>query len=121
MTDCMTEHLTPEEMETYADLQSRKNMPSRMVEHLPGCDTCFQAYMAARFKRRKFPIVIDLSELAGSSDRHLQDEEIKAYLYGEINDELDMDCARLHLKECLDCRMKFMARLNELDALLRRS
>lgn len=109
----MSEHLTIEEMENYADLQSRRNIPDRMAEHLRSCDSCFQGYMDIRFASWKFPIVVDLDELAGLRDWHLQGEELEAYLYGEMNDELDIDCANLHLEECRECRMKVMARLKE--------
>jgi predicted anti-sigma-YlaC factor YlaD len=113
----MTEHLTTQEMEDYSDLQSRRNMPSRMVEHLRNCDVCFQSYMDIRSANRKFPIIIHFDELSGLNDWHLQGEELEAYLYGEMNDEFDIEIANLHLEDCRDCRMKVTARLKELEAL----
>jgi anti-sigma factor ChrR (cupin superfamily) len=63
----------------------------------------------------RFPITIDLDELAGLRDWHPGAEELVAYLEG-LSDELDADCIGLHLEECGMCeqRLKDASSINSL-------
>jgi len=50
----------------------------------------------------RYPIEIDLDELAGRRDWHPGDLELFGYMHGVV-DELDRDCIRFHLDECSSC------------------
>jgi len=73
----------------------------RVGKHVHECRICYQNFLAEMDTR--FPITIDLDELAGLRDWHPGTEELAAYLDG-VSDELDSDCVGLHLEECTPCR-----------------
>lgn len=50
----------------------------------------------------RYPIEIDLDELAGRRGWHPNESELYGYLQGSL-DELDHDCVRFHLDECSSC------------------
>ena len=74
---------------------------------------CYQHFLAELETR--FPIEIDLDELAGLRDWHPEGEELTAYLEGPM-DRLDSDCISLHLQECGICeqRVKDASAINSL-------
>jgi hypothetical protein len=99
----MITHLATEEIENYAKRRSSRPEVSRVNEHLFSCATCYQQFLSVFQTQRKFPIEIDLDELAGLRGWHLQGEELKAYVAGQM-DELDRGYANHHLRECAWCR-----------------
>lgn len=56
----------------------------------------------------RFPIEIDLDELAGRRDWHPDELELFGCSQG-IVDELDRDCIRFHLNECASCYARLAA------------
>jgi anti-sigma factor RsiW len=99
----MITHLAPEEIENYVKRRSSRPELARVNEHLFSCAACYQRFLSVFQTQRKFPIEIDLDELAGMRGWHLQGEELKAYTTGQM-DELDRGYANLHLRECVWCR-----------------
>ena len=99
----MTTHLSTEQIEKYAGRKSSRAELARVNEHLFGCDDCYNQFLYVFQIRRGFPIEIDLDDLAGLKDWHLQGEELKAYAKGGM-DEIHLDHANLHLKACAWCR-----------------
>jgi hypothetical protein len=83
--------------------------------HVHDCETCYDSFLGRLQKR--FPILIDLDELAGLQGWHLEGEELAAYLEGRM-DELDFECASLHLEECSSCMDKTSALSNIASSLL---
>jgi hypothetical protein len=76
---------------------------ARVDEHLNGCEACYRHFLNEFQARRRFPIEIDLDELAGLKGWHLQGEELKAYVEGRM-EELDLGYANLHVQDCAWCR-----------------
>jgi hypothetical protein len=64
------------------------------------CKVCYRDFLVELQER--FPIEIDLDELAGLQGWHLEGEELAAYVEGRM-DELNFECASLHLEECSSC------------------
>ncbi len=99
----MATHLSSEQIENYG---GRRLSPAELVrvnEHLFGCEACYQQYLEVFQLGRRFPIEIDLDELAGLRGWHLQGEELKAYVEGRM-DELNQGYVNLHLQYCGWCR-----------------
>jgi hypothetical protein len=99
----MDTHLSTEEIKSYLARTLRKNDFNRVGDHVHRCETCYQAFLGKLQER--FPIVIDLDELAGMRGWHLEGRELAAYVEGR-SDELDFECASLHLQECSSCMEK---------------
>ena len=99
----MTIHLSAEQIEKYVGRRLSRAESALVNEHLFGCEGCYQQFLDVFQVRRGFPLEIDLDELAGLKDWHLQGEELKAYVQGGM-DELHLDHATLHLKACAWCR-----------------
>src|SRR4030095_2357634 len=96
-------HLSTEEIKSYLARTLTKNDFKRVGDHVHSCEYCYQSFLGKLQER--FPIVIDLDELAGMRDWHLEGEELAAYVEGR-SDELDFECASLHLQECSSCMLK---------------
>jgi hypothetical protein len=104
----MDTHLSAEELRDYL---ARKMTPGDFAtagKHVHQCRPCYQQFLEQLETR--FPIEIDLDELAGLRGWHPGDEELAAYLEGPM-DELDSDCIGLHLQECVQCRETLQATL----------
>jgi hypothetical protein len=99
----MTTHLTAEQMQNYMVRRVSIDELGTIGEHLHGCRSCYQAYLAVL--QTRFPIEIDFDELAGLKGWHLDGEELADYLDGRMN-QVDLDYARLHLHECGACEQK---------------
>jgi len=99
----MITHLSAEEIEDYVKRRALRQGVARVDDHLFSCAACYQRFLNVFQTRHRFPIEIDLDELAGLRGWHLQGEELKAYVAGQM-DELDRGYANLHLKECAWCR-----------------
>lgn len=102
----MDTHLSTEEIKGYLARTLTKNDFKRVGNHVHSCETCYQRFLGKLQER--FPIVIDLDELAGMRGWHLEGEELAAYVEGR-SDELDFECATLHLQECDSCMEKVSA------------
>jgi hypothetical protein len=99
----MNTHLSTHEITSYVARTLTRGDFSRVSDHVYGCATCHQELLAEL--QKKFPIEIDLDELAGMEDWHLQGNELMAYVEKQM-EELDLDCASLHLEECFVCRQE---------------
>jgi hypothetical protein len=99
----MITHLLAEEIEDYVNRRAPRPKVARANEHLFSCAACYQRFLSVFQAQRRFPIEIDLDELAGLRGWHLQGEELKAYVAGQM-DELDRGYATLHLRECAWCK-----------------
>jgi hypothetical protein len=99
----MITHLSAEEIEDYVNRRALRQNVARVDEHLFNCAACYQRFLTIFQAQRRFPIEIDLDDLAGVRGWHLQGEELKAYVTGQM-DGLDRVYANLHLKECAWCR-----------------
>jgi hypothetical protein len=99
----MTTHLTAEQMQNYLVRRVSIDELGTIGEHLHGCRSCYQAYLAVL--QTRFPIEIDFDELAGLKGWHLEGEELADYLGGRMN-QVDLDYARLHLQECGACKQR---------------
>ncbi|MGA9772992.1 MAG: hypothetical protein WBV94_28435 [Blastocatellia bacterium] len=99
----MTVHLTTEQIKHYAGHKLSRAEWVGVNEHLFACEDCYQHFLGIFETSRKFPIEIDLDELAGLKNWHLQGEELRAYVEGRMG-ELDLDYANLHLIDCGWCR-----------------
>ena len=99
-------HLSTEEIKAYLALTLAKNDFKRVGNHVHSCETCYQRFLGKLQER--FPIVIDLDELAGMRGWHLEGEELSAFVEGR-SDELEFECATLHLQECSPCMEKVSA------------
>lgn len=97
----MNTHLSAEEIKNYIARRMMRGDYVRAGKHVHECRTCYQNFLAELETR--FPITIDLDELAGLRDWHPGVEELAAYLEG-LTDELDSDCIGLHIEECGLCR-----------------
>lgn len=102
----MDTHLSTEEITSYLARTLTKDDFIRAGRHVHSCEICYQAFLGKLQER--FPIVIDLDELAGMRDWHLEGEELAGYVEGRL-DELDFECASLHLQECSPCMEKVSA------------
>ncbi len=99
----MTTHLSTEQIENYVGRRLSRAELARVDEHLFGCEDCYQQFLEHFQLGRRFPIEIDLNELAGLRGWHLQGEELKAYAQGRM-DEVNQGYANLHLQDCGWCR-----------------
>ena len=99
----MTTHLTAEQMQNYLVRRVSIDELGTIGEHLHGCRSCYQAYLAVL--QTRFPIEIDFDELAGLKGWHLEGEELTSYLEGGMSD-VDYDYATLHLQECITCEQR---------------
>ena len=99
----MIEHLSREQIENCLGRRSSRAEWAVINQHLFACEDCYQQFLKAFEIRNEFPIEIDLDELAGLKDWHLQGKELKAYVAGTM-EALDLEYASLHLKECAWCR-----------------
>src|SRR5690348_16267759 len=98
----MMTHLSAEEIEDYAKRRAPRPEVARVNDHLFSCAACYQRFLSIFQAQRRFPIEIDLDDLAGFRSWHLQGEELKAYVAGQM-DELDRSYANRHLRECAWC------------------
>ena len=98
----MTAHPSTRQIEDYARRDLSRAEWIYINEHLFSCEYCYQHFLSVFQASRGFPIEIDLDELAGLKNWHLQGEELRAYVEGRM-DELDLNYANLHLKECGWC------------------
>ncbi len=106
MTVHMDTHLSTEEIQGYLRRRLTRDDFDRVGEHVHSCETCYRDFLAGLQER--FPIEIDLDELAGMKGWHLEGEELAAYVEGRM-DELNFECASLHLEECSSCMEKTSA------------
>ena len=106
MTVYMDTHLSTEEIRGYLRRRLTRDDFNRVGEHVHSCASCYQDFLAELQER--FPIEIDLDELAGLKGWHLEGEELAAYVEGRM-DELNFECASLHLEECGSCMEKASA------------
>jgi hypothetical protein len=102
----MDTHLSTDEIKSYLARTLTRDDFDRVGAHVHDCETCYHSFLG-RLQER-FPILIDLDELAGLQGWHLEGEELAAYLEGRM-DELDFECASLHLEECSPCMEKTSA------------
>jgi hypothetical protein len=106
MTVSMDTHLSTKEIRGYLRRRLTRDDFHRVGEHVHSCASCYQDFLAELQER--FPIEIDLDELAGLQGWHLEGEELAAYVEGRM-DELNFECASLHLEECSSCMEKTSA------------
>jgi len=102
----MNKHLSTEEIRNYLARRVTRGELDRVSDHVYVCETCHQVLLAELQKR--FPIEFDLDELAGLQAWHLEGEELASYIKGRM-DDLDFECASLHLQECGLCMEKVSA------------
>ena len=102
----METHLSTEEIKSYLGRRLARDDFDRVGEHVHSCQTCYRDFLAELEGR--FPIEIDLDELAGLQGWHLEGQELAAYVEGRM-DELNFECASLHLEECSSCMEKTSA------------
>ena len=60
---CMDTHLSTEEIKSYLRRRLPRDDFDKVGEHVHSCEICYQDFLAELQKR--FPIEIDLDELAG--------------------------------------------------------
>lgn len=106
MTVYMDTHLSTEEIRGYLRRRLTRDDFDRVGEHVHSCKICYRDFLAEL--QYRFPIEIDLDELAGLKGWHLEGEELAAYVEGRM-DELNFECASLHLEECGSCMEKTSA------------
>jgi hypothetical protein len=99
----MDTHLSTEEIRNYLGRKLSQHDFNRASDHVHSCKVCYRDFLAELQER--FPIEIDLDELAGMQGWHLEGEELAAYVEGRM-DELNFECASLHLEECGSCMEK---------------
>jgi hypothetical protein len=99
----MDTHLSTEEIRSYLGRKLSQHDFNRASDHVHSCKVCYRDFLAELQER--FPIEIDLDELAGMQGWHLKGEELAAYVEGRM-DELNFECASLHLEECGSCMEK---------------
>jgi hypothetical protein len=102
----MDTHLSTEEIKSYLGRKLSQPDFNRASDHVHSCKVCYRDFLAELQDR--FPIEIDLDELAGMQGWHLEGEELAAYVEGRM-DELTFDCASVHLEECGSCMGKTSA------------
>jgi hypothetical protein len=102
----MDTHLSTEEIRNYLGRKLSQHDFNRASDHVHSCKVCYRDFLAGLQER--FPIEIDLDELAGMQGWHLEGEELAAYVEGRM-DELNFECASLHLEECGSCMEKTSA------------
>jgi hypothetical protein len=102
----MGTHLSTEEIRNYLGRKLSQHDFNRASDHVHSCKVCYRDFLAELQER--FPIEIDLDELAGMQGWHLEGEELAAYVEGRM-DELNFECASLHLEECGSCMEKTSA------------
>jgi hypothetical protein len=102
----MDTHLSTEELRNYLGRKLSQHDFNRASDHVHSCKVCYRDFLAELQER--FPIEIDLDELAGMQGWHLEGEELAAYVEGRM-DELNFECASLHLEECSSCMEKTSA------------
>ena len=106
MTVHMDTHLSTEEIRGYLRRRLTRDDFDRVGEHVHNCEICYRDFLVEL--QARFPIEIDLDELAGLQGWHLEGEELAAYVEGRM-DELSFECASLHLEECSSCMEKTSA------------
>lgn len=99
----MTVHLTTEQIKDYAGHNLSGTEWVGVNAHLFDCEDCYHHFLDIFQACRKFPIEIDMDELAGLKHWHLQGEDLRSYVEGKM-DELALNYANLHLKECGWCK-----------------
>jgi hypothetical protein len=99
----MTTHLPIEQIRNYVTRNLARADLVQVNEHLFDCEDCYQQFLSIFQAHRRFPIEVDLDDLAGSTAWHLQGEELTAYIEGRLN-EPDSEFASLHLRGCAWCR-----------------
>jgi len=102
----MDTHLSTEEIRNYLGRKLSQHDFNRASDHVHSCKICYRDFLAELQER--FPIEIDLDELAGMQGWHLEGEELAAYVEGRM-DELNFECASVHLEECGSCMEKTSA------------
>jgi hypothetical protein len=102
----MDTHLSTEEIRNYLGRKLSQPDFNRASDHVHSCKVCYRDFLGELQER--FPIEIDLDELAGMQGWHLEGEELAAYVEGRM-DELNFECASLHLEECGSCMEKTSA------------
>jgi hypothetical protein len=98
-----THHLSMEQIRRFESRRLSRAELDVVSDHIWTCELCHQAYLTVL--ERRFPIVIDLDELAGLKGWHLEGQELTAYIRGQM-DDLDTDYSRIHLRECAGCRQR---------------
>ena len=99
----MTTHVPIEQIRNYVTHNLACADLVQVNDHLFNCEDCYRQFLSIFQAHRRFPIEVDLDDLAGSAAWHLQGEELKAYIEGRLN-ELDIDFAKQHLQHCAWCR-----------------
>jgi hypothetical protein len=98
----MITHLPTEQIDRYLERSLSRTELAQVNVHLFNCEICYQQFLD-RFEKRRLPIEIDLDELAGLEGWHIQGEDLKAYVERRM-EQLDLDFANIHLRECGWCR-----------------
>lgn len=99
----MTAHLSNEDLDKYCERGLSLADLARVNDHLFSCENCYDQFLTVFQSKRKFPIEIDLNELAGLNGWHLQGDELKNYVEGRLG-EFDLAFANTHLRECAWCK-----------------
>ncbi len=97
----MNAHPSIEDIKSYLARTLARTDFDKVSDHVYSCETCHQDLLTEL--QRRFPIEIDLDELAGMRDWHLEGEELAAYIEKRM-DDLESECANLHLEECRSCQ-----------------
>ena len=103
MVESMTTHLSNKQIENYCERRLSLADLACVNAHLFSCKTCYDQFLSVFQVQRRFPIEIDLNELAGLKSWHLQGDELKNYVEGQLG-EPDLELANMHLSECAWCR-----------------
>ncbi|PYP82254.1 MAG: hypothetical protein DMF61_26980 [Blastocatellia bacterium AA13] len=96
----MNTHLSAKEIKGYIARTVSRQVFDKVSDHVYNCEVCYQEFLAEL--QKGFPIEIDFAEIGGRRDWHLSEQELKAFVKGRM-DELDFECANLHLEECDSC------------------
>lgn len=99
----MTTHTTTEQIECYLARRLPRADLGGLIEHVYQCGDCYQTLLAVL--ERRFPIEIDLDELAGLKGWHLQGRDLRAYIDGKMSN-VDADYTTVHLEACGECRQQ---------------
>jgi len=98
----MSAHLTADQIENYLSRRLSRADLDHVHDHLFDCEDCYDQFLDL-FEKQKLPIEIDLDELGGLKDWHLEGEDLRAYVEGRM-DQLDLDFANMHLEGCEWCK-----------------
>ena len=96
----MNTHLSAKEIKGYIARTVSREIFDKVSDHVYDCEVCYQEFLAEL--QKGFPIEIDFAEIGGRRDWHLSPQELKAFVKGRM-DELDFECANLHLEGCDSC------------------